>query len=355
MRITKGHLLSGLLGCGGLVWLWVSGCEDKPTEPRPPEPQTMDYVLYWSKNQDDSVFLAYHTLTGELDTFYLQGSRVFGLKASADGKRLFIDYADRIRVVNTAEWYVSADLPYSGSSHLAVSPDNQHLAVQGESLRIIAACDYSLLFSDTLATDMGVFTVDGKRFYAPGPSTRCRSIYRLDLAGGFNVDYICVPDEYRIFRVVPSVDERLLFMFRDLGDCYMLFDVFDIAADSLVFRDLVAPGCGDIVVSPDNDYVYFTGPGSILVGPPPAYTFARYSLGEKQIDSLIFWSTCDLPFPTGILGDNIAMIPNGRLLAVTEFAGLNRLVLYDCREKDTLTVECLIGAGFYHLTCQNAR
>jgi len=354
MRVAKGLVVVTVAAAIGAACLWQFGCDENPTGPKPYKPK--DYVLYWNNTGYGPTCYAYHTLSRRLDTFNIPADRIWDMKASADGKRLFVRYSEKISVISTTDWYTIADLPYPGLWGLAVSPDDRYLALHGGSLRVLSACDYSLLFLDTLTMNNGVFSANGKRYYAPGPTSTCCSVYRLDLENEFKVDYICVPDGYRIASVVPSIDERYLFMFRDIGDCDMLFDVFDVAGDSLFFRDLVIPGCGDMVVSRDNQYVYFTGPGSILIGSPPVYTFARFSLREAKIDSLLYWSTyCGLDISTGIIGDNIVMIPDGRLLAVSEFTGLNRLVIYDCLKRDTVAVECWIGAGFHYLTCQNGK
>ena len=354
MRIARGLLVVVAAAAIGVAGVWLFGCDDNPTEPKPPE-GPKDYVLYWNRNGYDSTFFGYHTLSERLDTFCVPGSRIYDMNASADGRRLYISYSDKTSVVSTVNGKVLADLPYSGWYGVTVSPDNRYIAVHSGNLRILSTLDYSVVFEDTLAFWRTSFSADGHRLYAFGPASPCRLVYRLDLRNGFQSDFICVPDDIPIYKVIPSTDEKLLFMFRSLGSCNMLFDVFDVAGDSLVFRDLVAPGCGDMVVAPDNENVYFTGPGDLHGWPPAAYSVARYSVEDRTVDSLTFWSICGFDFPTGAIGSDLALTPDGRFLAVADADPHNRLTLFDCQLGDTAGVLCFPGISFWYVTCQNGR
>ncbi|MEW5796382.1 MAG: hypothetical protein AB1772_08460 [Candidatus Zixiibacteriota bacterium] len=353
MRVTKG-LFIGVVATGlGLACLWPFGCDDNPTKPPPVEAK--NYVFYWNRYVTDSTFFGYHTLTGEIDSFFIPGTQVYDMNVSADGRRLFISYSDKTRVFGTEDYKPIVDLPYSGWYGVAVSPDNRYVAVQSGNLRIISSQNYSVVYQDTLGVNRSIFSANGSRLYAPGASSSCRSIYRLDLEKGFESDSICIPDDFPVFRVVPSRDEKLLFIFRSLGNCYMYLDVFDVAGDSLMFRDLVAPGCGDMAVSPDKEHLYFTGPGDLHGWPPHAYSFARYHIGNKIIDSIWSASICEFSDPTPAFGSDLALTPDGRTLAITDGIVRNRLVLYDCQLQDTIRVLCFPGIGFWHVTCRNGR
>ena len=354
MRITQGLLIGAAVVAFGGVGLWQLGCDDEPTGPRPPE-GPKDYVLYWNRTGYDSAFFSYHTLSERLDTFYLPGSQIYDMNVSADGSRLYISYSDKTRVISTLNHKVLADLPYSGWYGVSISPDNRYFAVHSGNLRILSTADYSVVFQDTLAFRTTAFSADGHRLYAPGPWSPCRSVYRLDLRHGFQSDFICIPDDISISKVIPSRDEKLLFMFRSSGSCYWLFDVFDVEGDSLVFRDVVAPGCGDMVVTPDNESVFFTGPGDAHGWPPVVYSVARYGIRNQTVDSLVFWSICGVDYPTGAIGSDLVITPDGRLLAVVDL-NPSRLTLFDCQLGDTARVLCFPGiTGFWHVTCQSAR
>jgi dipeptidyl aminopeptidase/acylaminoacyl peptidase len=353
MRVAKGVVVVAVAAAIGVVSLWQFGCDENPTGPKPYKPK--DYVLYWNRNGYDSAFFAYYTLSQRLDTFYMPGTRVYDMNTSADGRRLYISYSDKTRVISTVDHRPLVDLPYSGGYGVTVSPDNRYIAVHSGNLRILSTRDYSVVFEDTLAFWRTAFSANGHTLYAFGPASPCRLVYRLDLRNGFQSDFICVPDDIPISRVVPSIDEKLLFMFRSLGSCNMLFDVFDVAGDSLVFRDAVAPGCGDLVVSPDNRYVYFTGPGDLHGWPPLAYSFAKYDIRNRTIDSLQYWSVCGDTVSHGFAGENLVITPDGHFLAVGECSLQSRMVLYDSWLGDTVKVECWPFTTFWYLTCQNAR
>jgi hypothetical protein len=129
MRIAKGWLLAGFLLIGGLVCLWLAGCDDdNPTKPVDPGPR--DYVFYWNRNGYDSAFFGYHTLTGQIDSFSLPAAEITDLDVSADGRRVYISYTDKTKVVRASDFSPVIDLPYA-SFGIAVSPDNRYIAVQG--------------------------------------------------------------------------------------------------------------------------------------------------------------------------------------------------------------------------------
>jgi hypothetical protein len=213
-----------------------------------------------------------------------------------------------------------------------------------------------MVFEDTIVGVWHpVFSADGSYLYAIGPDSLCPSIYELDLRHGFHSRLICMSDTYPIRKVVPSRDRKWLFMFRHIYNSHMYLDVYDREGDSLNFRDLVAPGYGDMAVSPDNKYLYFTGPGNIFDWPPVSYSFARYSIREHKIDSFIVAGSCLFGEPTGVMGSDLAMTPDGRYLAISDKNPHNWLLIYDCLIGDTVTSICLSNVEFWYLTCQNGR
>lgn len=353
MRRTKGLGFIGLVAVSTVAWWLVNGCDKKPTDP-PPEPEPpKDYIVYGHDWLADSIFYAYHVLTGQLDTIAIPGQRVYDLDVSADGNRLYIRYLNFVRVVDTDDFSTIIELPYRSSWGVSVSPDNRYIALHGGGFRILETQDYSVVFLDTVGSYDGVFSANGSRYYGVSLSTECAEVQIVDLERDFNVGRVCLPDDYRFYSLIPSPDERYLYMFRSLGDCYAFLDVYDLEGDSLMSRKGVAPACGDMAITPDGRSLFFTGPGDMHGWPPATYTFAHYDVATQSVDSALYFSHCAGLY-AGMIGSDLVITPDGQFVATSSSSG-SRLIIYDVMLGDTTAIKCIGGCGPVGLTVQNGR
>ncbi|MEW5796381.1 MAG: hypothetical protein AB1772_08455 [Candidatus Zixiibacteriota bacterium] len=333
MRVTKG-LFFGAVATGlGLACLWPYGCNKRPTKPEQPK----EYPVYVGDLAGPRLF-TYYPSTRRVDSATIPWEANWGITASADGKCLYLATDSNVVVIDPSTRSVLAELPYQRSRSVVVSPDNQLVAITGNDLFILSTVDYSVLFSDTDMTEYGRFSSDSKTFYcAAGWSTSTRGfVYKVDLAHGqFPVARLPMADG-GVVHVVPSLDEANLFLYLDLSPLWTwAFEVYNVATDSIIFRDIMVPGAGEIAMTSGGKYVFYTNPGVHSGEPPPPGTFTVFDVAKNQIHNTV--SAYDYVPPTwcGCPPYTMAVTPDDRWLVLLGGGGLGQFVvyLYDIRKE----------------------
>lgn len=281
-RYSLGNLLVAILGT---ATFFCFACRDKGVEPNS---VPRDYKVYFSSETAGSHKLfTFHTGTLEVDSADLPWGSFGGVTVSADGKRLYINTAVTVHVVDAATLSPVAELPYRSFEPVAVSPDNRLVAITGDDLTILRTSDYSVLFSDTNETYGGAFSSDNKMFFCPAlPSSHSLAVvYSVDLSRrpyrvtrkGFNG---------HVVEVVPSHDQSKWFVYSNTSSWSSLFEVYDVDSDSVVFRDVLTPGFGHLALTPDDRYVFYTNPGRGIGAPPPS-GFLVYDVRTNSSTAII--------------------------------------------------------------------
>jgi len=106
------------------------------------------------------------------------------------------------------------------------------------------------------------------------------------------------------------------------------FEVYDVATDSIIFRDILIPGAGDIALTSDGKYVFYTNPGVHGGEPPSPGTFTIFDVTRNQIHDSVSafdyvphnWCFCP---PC-----RLAVTPDNRWLVVSGGIGMGQYVLY---------------------------
>ena len=149
-------------------------------------------------------------------------------------------------------------LPYSAPTGIAVSPDNRLAALLGgDELRILSTEDFSVFYHDTDEVWGGVFSADSRTFYGRGGQNAY--VYKAELASP-PVAQRKTFSSGHVVHVAPSADESQWYLYRSYSQCIKSFDVYDLAADSIMFTEYFEPGRGDLEVSPDGRRVVYTYP-----------------------------------------------------------------------------------------------
>jgi hypothetical protein len=112
-----------LLGAAMLAALYLAGCCDKPTGPKPAK----DYIFYFNDASYSDRYYRYHSVTRKVDSLTIPYASWDGLVVSADGTRLYLSDGAKTVVVSTDSFNVIAEIPYSGLQTVAVSSDNKYL------------------------------------------------------------------------------------------------------------------------------------------------------------------------------------------------------------------------------------
>ena len=111
MRIAQGLLVVVAALAVGVVGVWQLGCEDKPTEPRPPS-EPKDYPVYLYSNFNSTLWV-FHPSTQEFDSTIIPfGDVIRDVTVSADGELLYFSQGDRVFVYTADSLRFVTELPY---------------------------------------------------------------------------------------------------------------------------------------------------------------------------------------------------------------------------------------------------
>lgn len=343
---------AAILIAGGILslCLYFAACDSK----KPVEPvQLKDYSVYFCDLNSDDQYFGYHPLTGQLDSFSIPIKPERGMTVSADGKKLYLALADSSFVVDLDDLHNITKLPYSAGGGVAVSPDNQLVAILGNGLNILSTSDYSVIFDDTDGVRFGTFSTDSKSFYCLGGDTY---VYKVALDGSSPVTRKWLSGGWS-YQIIPSVDEAKWFLYSIIAECRYLFEVYDVDKDSVIFREYISPGNGEMELSLDGRYLFYTNPGfriSYCIDPPPS-SFTAFDVEKNQIHRVIstigvFDGTNPDFWPIG----SVEITPDGHWLVGMD-TDFEALLVLDITKMEIEKYILLSGQRYlYGLTCQNA-
>jgi hypothetical protein len=266
MRIAQGLATVAVVVAVGIAGVWLFGCDDDPTGPKPPK----DYPVYIGDLAGPRLF-TYYPRARRVDSAAIPWEANWGITASADGRCLYLATDSNVVVIDPVTRGVLTELPYRRSRSVVVSPDNRLVAITGNDLFILRTSDYSVIFSDTDMTEDGRFSCDSRTFYcAAGWSTTSTGfVYKVNLACGHPLVERVHTSPGGVLEVVPSRGEAKLFLYVRYGSGWCGFLVYDVVADSMIFSDDLIPGSGEIAITSDGRYVFYTNPGVHAGEPPP--------------------------------------------------------------------------------------
>ena len=336
-----------------VIAVCLSGCDcDKPTEPKPEE--LKDYSVYFCAPGYSPELFIFHPTTRVIDSIEIPWEPTEGVTVSADGERLYLAQRSSVVVVDTDSFSLITELPFVPRLWPAVSPNNEYLAIPGDDLNILRTSDYSVLFSDTDITEFGKFSSDSRDFYcaAGWSSVSSGLVYKVDLSdGSFPVERHPF-DDGGVVHVVPSIDDTKWFLYLRLPSMWTwAFEVYDVALDSVTFRDVLVPGVGDVAITPDGHTAFYTNPGRSSTDPiaPPGFTI--FDVDANMIDTVVE----DIEFFTGSTWmaspNQIVVTPDGRWLVILGGSlGLGVLYLYDIEKRELVFREDFGGASGHAFT-----
>lgn len=346
------------------IWvgsLIIAGCsEDKAMTPSPVQPE--DFVVYFYDGSIENWYYSYHPTSNQVDSFYLPYSAWHSFAVSNDGQTLYIGQHSSVAVIDLATLTIVHELPYSGA--VIPSPDGRFIAILGNEGHFFNTTDYSLVYTLEPWARSGTFTPDGNHFYytrvTPVPGQVL--VRELDIANGF-----ATLDEYSpkgaIIKCEPSPDESRLYGYFYTGDCSNAFGVYDIALDSIIFWHEIIPGQGDMVVSPDGRYVYYSSPGFAIQNdfcpcPDPLPVFYRYDAVANQSSQISTNGLIEGIEPGHICVDGLEITPDGRWLTANQFLGSGIVLTFDLSNQafvHGVNIGGASGRQILGLTCQKSQ
>lgn len=304
--------------------------------------------MYFSTRGTKDIIYRLNTHTLVLDSFDvhladLPLNHLGPLACSADGRHLYAVAQEGVLVFDTKQFEIQKVLPYIGE--ITISPDNDYICISTEQgIYILSALDHQLLFHDTTEVLSGYFTEDGDRFYAARWDSAAAYLYQLELESHFTTSLIPLPDDFvrSVYKLAVSPDENEFYLYRKFGTFDYLFDVYDRSVDSIVFRKYLTPGAGVLWRSRSGDTVYITNPGTILNGPPPAFTFGIYDTRQRRFDSTTtYFKYMGEPDPQW--AEELVLTPDEKTMVTTYLLNVQ---LYDLETKDTVA-NFIIGTDMW--------
>jgi len=302
----------------------------------------------------------YNTVRQSIDSLYLPVNPVWDITISADGKYLYVPSEKKVSVVKLNGAGILTELPYDSIYEIAVSPDGEKVALQGNELYLLKTATYEVIYHDTVKTMDGHFSSNSQNFYFAGSGGWPSQAYMINLNTFEIISKDFSSDSYDAFvgRVVPSIDESLWFVYYSVppfpNENYR-FVVYDPVEDQNIYIDIQRPGHGNIEISPDGKYVFYTNPGGILTQQyPPPNSFKVYDIENntlfKEISTLLTFNETDtIYFPT----EEICVTPDSKWLVALSW-GFDEIIVVNL---ETMEIEKQIALGgtrsLSSLSCQS--
>ena len=288
--------------------LYITG-EELPDCPEP-----RDYTVYCWDKSNEGWYFGYHPSTNEVDSFYITSSGP--MVTSADGKLGYrsnsndgyvrVVSLDSLRSGDTLQ--AVAILPLGNVA--AVSPDGQLIVSAKGGLSILRTSDYTEIHHDSSLFGQ-VFSPNSKRVY--GRTRGTYQAFKLDLSDSLHPVTIREFTGYLIYHIVPSPDETKWFLYMATYT-HQLFAVYDVEADSIIFSEAMWPGNGDLAVTPNGKYVFYTNPGNMFEGPGDADVSIYNASTNQAEDRVTTTGLFEYPYDGGIPVGQMAVTPDGRWL-----------------------------------------
>ena len=310
-------------------------------EPNPPP--IRDYALFFHSPTVTHTkrFFTYKTYSGQLDSFYLP-YRVDGpMDLAADGRTLYLPsyYPDTGAVVT--DWFtlvisipdgtVLDSIPHAGCEGVKLSPDGSMLALMCDTLFFVSTADYSVLHYDTGWYAGGVFSPDNKTFYCMKTHGATADIYTYDIENSFQQSTIQI-DPGWVGQIIPTPDNSKLILRLSYGFPQSEFAIYDIASDSVIFRDFLYYGIGWNAMTPDGTLAFYSYGGSFDF-PSDLTEFAVFDIESNERIATI---QAEVQYENGnsvfFVTGPMAVSPDSRWMLMTSQDGRDGFILFDVRE-----------------------
>lgn len=291
---------------------------DSPTEPK----EINDYIFYLEADSyPENLCFRYYSKSNKVDTVVLPYNGTFGFDISSSGDRLYLADNYTTRIVETDSFNLIGEIPLGGP--LLVSPNDKYIIYVGnKTMTILNAEDFSTVFyGSNEVFRLGRFTPDCKTYYYPNDL----GVVKMDMTKApFESHQYSVSGN--ILQVIPSHDESKIFMYKIYGNFTYSFEVYDITLDSIIFFDIQEPGVGEMEITPDGEYVFYTNPGNLLYGPIPPNFIKVYNIYENTSSELPIPIT-NSPIYDSLHIQNLAVSPDGRYMVGNGFSSASFVVI----------------------------
>jgi len=346
-----------------VAWIWVGCSDSSPTSPGKPKDYTIYFCEYDEEYTQAFKCYGYHTTNQTIDTIPLPVYPVAGMAVSAEGTLLYVTQSQSVAIVDLFTLEVIKELPYADVREIAVSENDSLIAFLGDELNILKTSDYSLFFHDSVKVFHGIFSKDSKSFYCCYVYDSPYLAYKVELYDSIKVttkEFSSGGNLMYVGGIIPDEEESKWFLYLQFGTYDFFFSVYDIIQDEFIFSEYVRPGRGQLAVTKNDQYLFYTNSGGKIgaYDPPCSLTVFDINRNEiaKRINTTLYIDSAGIIdtvyFPT----DVIAITPDDKwLLGISKY-GCDEIIIINV---ETLEIEKILRLGGYHCldlpTCQLKR
>ncbi len=257
---------------GIIVGLWIIGCNDKPTDPPPPEYGEHLFYVASRLAGNRSIVMTFSVERGAfVDSFFVDSFPIENMAVVGDNEKLFVgsrNYGIRFYDLKTkGVVYSSTDYCCGGQ----ISPNSEYYEAYSGAKRLFKTENYQEIYHDSGGAG-GRFSFDSKYFiYLRAVDIAAYNIINDTIKYSSSLSRNESP--FNVHMLWPTIDMQKLYLVGS-QEWSLYFAVADFGGDTV--RVLQAPlntGGVDVAVSPDGRYVYF-------VNEP----YADYEMPRLKID-----------------------------------------------------------------------
>lgn len=269
-----------------LILLAVLSCtDDKPTAP---DISDLHYAkVYFTDVSSDSTFYSFDTDQMKLDSFYLPYRPERGMYLMDNKKDLVINFHDSVISVDLETKAVN-HFPAGVKGPVVFSENEQYFAAPfNGTLRIYNTGDKSVFWEDTALTYGGCFSVGNDLYF----SRYKNAVSVFDLKEKKLIKKSYLPNNIYEIKATLNDEVLLIHYFTDFDN---IFQIYDLHLDTVLFSDTVDYGRGEIEISRNKMYAFFTYSGGIIqpdknanILNGPTNTFRIYDLNSRSIYKIV--------------------------------------------------------------------
>ena len=190
--------------------------------------------------------------TCTLDTVGDSTMYYFTHAVSADGRYLLKTPGESLIVYSIERRRVER-VVHIRATEVSCSPDGRLMAVErgeGYGLTILNLPGYDTRCEINMAKVGGsIFSHDSRTLYCLDGTPYLRQVLRIRVGPSLSIEAVPTPTmPGALIQVVPSVDEKLLFLYSRWHWDGCTFGVWDVTCDSLIYLSDLRPGAGWIAV-----------------------------------------------------------------------------------------------------------
>jgi hypothetical protein len=233
-----------------------------------------------------------------------------------------------------------------------VSPDNTILAIMRDGLNILCTSDYAVIYSDTTWVKHGIFSHDSRTFYATFDNPREHPFvpYQVDLFDSVQSPF---PSQFQtnVHWVIPTPDGAKLLLYLTF-----YFSAYDIDRDTVVFNKGFWPAKGNLGMTLDGKYAFFSNPSTPFYEPGTTDLYV-FDIEANQIaDTIVIDDFLDSIGARATYGvGRMAFTPDGRWMIAHNAQEPFELYLFDLQKMALVDFHRFSNNWFSNISVQQMK